>query len=44
MQNKKNFGLYSMRVQFFGFLGALLLILLLLLNIYPYVSARDGSS
>ena len=42
MQNKKKFGLYSMRFQFFAFLGALLLILLLLLNIYPYVSARDA--
>lgn len=42
MQNKKRFGLYSMRFQFFAFLGALLLILLLLLNIYPYVSARDA--
>ena len=42
MQNKKKFGLYSMRFQFFAFLGALLLILLVLLNIYPYVSARDS--
>ena len=42
MQTKKKFGLYSMRFQFFAFLGALLLILLLLLNIYPYVSARDS--
>lgn len=43
MQNKKKkFGLYSMRFQFFAFLCALLLILLLLLNIYPYVSARDA--
>ena len=42
MQNKKKFGLYSMRFQLFAFLGALLLILLLLLNIYPYVSARDS--
>ena len=42
MQNKKKFGLYSMRFQFFAFLGALLLILLVLLNVYPYVSARDS--
>lgn len=42
MQNKKKFGLYSMRFQFFAFLGALLLVLLVLLNIYPYVSARDS--
>jgi len=32
----------SIRFQFFAFLGALLLILLLLLNIYPFVSARDA--
>ena len=32
----------SIRFQFFAFLGTLLLILLLLLNIYPYVSARDA--
>ena len=32
----------SLRFQFFSFIGMLLLILLLLLNIYPYVSARDA--
>ena len=32
----------SIRFRFFSFIGALLLILLLLLNLYPYVTARDA--
>ena len=32
----------SIRVRFFSFIGMLLLILLLLLNFYPYFSARDA--
>ena len=42
MQTKWKIKPGSIRFQFFSFLGALLLILLLLLNIYPYVSARDA--
>ena len=42
MQTKWKIKTGSIRFQFFSFLGALLLILLLLLNIYPYVSARDA--
>lgn len=42
MQTKWKIRPGSIRFQFFAFLGALLLILLLLLNIYPYVSARDA--
>ena len=42
MQTKWKIKTGSIRFQFFCFLGALLLILLLLLNIYPYVSARDA--
>lgn len=42
MQTKWKIRPGSLRFQLFSFLGALLLILLLLLNIYPYVSARDA--
>lgn len=42
MQIKKKIKPGSIRFQFFSFIGALLLVLLLLLNIYPYVSARDA--
>ena len=42
MQTKWKIRPGSIRFQFFAFLGTLLLILLLLLNIYPYVSARDA--
>ncbi len=39
---KRWFNPGSIGFQFFSFIGMLLLILLLLLNIYPYVSARDA--
>ncbi len=39
---KKWFNPGSIGFQFFSFIGTLLLILLLLLNLYPYVSARDA--
>ena len=42
MQTKWKIRPGSLRFQLFSFLGGLLLILLLLLNIYPYVSARDA--
>ncbi len=33
--------MHSIRIQFFGFIAALLLILLVLLNTYPLISSRD---
>jgi len=41
-RKKKFINTGSMRFRFFSFIGMLLLVLLLLLNIYPYFSTRDA--